>query len=162
MRRFPRNAQTRADALAGPDKLFQHSIRNTLGRKAEDARYAQAAVGTVAVVAGGSANACNESDIVAGGKVLTLTLTGPDRFNSANINDFINAFPATDGLRAALTAANFAFSNGHRLLTLTLPAIAGYTISANASYDVTLPASAFDVRQTQLVVAAAIVVTDGA
>lgn len=162
MRRFPRNAQTRADALAGPDKLFQHYRRDTLGRKSEDARYANDAVGTVSVAASGTANACNESDIVAGGKVLVLTLTGPDRFNAANINDFINAFPATDGLRAALSAANFVFTNAHHILSVTLPAIAGYTISANASYDVTLPASAFDVRQTQLVVAAAIVVTDGA
>lgn len=162
MRRFPRNALTRADALAGPGHRFQHYRRDALGRKSEDARYAQDAVGTVTVTAGGNAHACNESNIVAGGKILTLTLVGPDRFNSANINDFINAFPATDGLRAALVAANFAFTNGHKICTLTLPAIAAYDISVNASYDVTLPATAFDVRATSLVVTAAIVVTAGA
>lgn len=161
MRRFPRNAQSRADALAGPGHLHQHYIRNTLGRKAEDARYAQAAVGTVAVLATGTAHACNESDIVAGGKVLTLTISGPDRFTSAKA-DFLAAVPATDGLRAALTVAAITFSADMKRAIYTLPAFGGYTIASNASYDFALPAGCFHNSNAGLTVTAAIVVTEGA
>lgn len=162
-RRYPRNAQSRTDALSGSRHVGQHSIRNRAGLKAEYARRVQTDWGSDVVVAAGSAHACNESDIVTGGKILTLTLTGPDRFqNDDNFAALILGFPATDGLRAALAASQFVLSNHDTIVTLTLPAIAGYTISADASYNVVIPASFFKFRQTSLTVTAAIVVTNGA
>ena len=163
MRRFPRNAQNRADALAGPGHLFQNYRRDALGRKSEDARYAQTAAGVVAIAAGGTAHACNESDIVAGGKVLTITLSGPDRFtNNDNWAAFLAALPTTDTINTGFDAAHISLSTDGKVITATLLAIAGYTISADASYDIPVPASYFNSANAALTMTAAIVVTNGA
>lgn len=161
MRRFPRNAQSRADALAAPGHRFQHSIRNSLGRKAELARYAQAAVGTVAVAAGGSANAALEADIVTGGDVLTLTISGPDRFtNPDSFAALIAGLPVTDTINTGFDAAHTALSADGKTITMTMIAIAGYTLSADAHYDVAIPAVYFQDRTTALTVTGAINVTN--
>lgn len=158
MRRFPRNAQSRADALSGKGNLFQHYRRDTLGRKSEDARNTLSAAGAVAVTASGTAHACNESDIVAGGKVLTLTMTGPDKFtNDDSFAALIAAFPAA---LTGLTAA--AFVHNQNVITVTLPAVAAYDISVNASYDIAIPVSYFRASNVGQTVTAAIVVTAGA
>lgn len=161
MRRFPRNAQTRGDALSGPGHLFQNYRRDALGRKSEDARYAQDAAGAVGVAAGGSANVALEAEIVAGGDVLTLTISGPDAFtNPDGFAALIAALPVTDTINTAFDAAHTALSADGKTLTLTMLAIAGYTLSADAHYGVTIPAVYFRNRSTSLVVANAINVTN--
>lgn len=161
MRRFPRNVQSRADALAAPGHRFQHSERFKAGHKAEATRNFQTGTGVVASVAGGTAHACNESDVVAGGKILTLTISGPDHWSSDQ-NAFLLAVPTTDGMRGNLTVAAFSFSADMKVMSLTLPAFSAYTISADASYDMTLGADCFHTSEVGLTVTAAIVVTNGA
>ncbi len=98
--------------------------------------------------------------------VVNIDVTGDDAFKADAISAFsttlIASVPTTDGLRAALTAGNFALSNNNKRLTLTLPAIGAYTIGSNASYDFTFNKVLFLRATANKVVTAALTVTDGA
>lgn len=98
--------------------------------------------------------------------VIPLVVSGDDKFQadavSARSALLIAAFPETDDLRAALGAEDFAISADHKTITLTLPAIAGYTISGDATYDVTLDKTLFLNANAAVVVVDALTVTNGA
>jgi hypothetical protein len=161
MRRYPRNAQGRRDALLGPGHVADHSPRNDQARRDALARNGEAQC-TVAVT--GTGAACLEADIVAGGKTLIFTITGNDEWmpdaptRLAAI--LLTVLPATDTINTALVGAAWVVSAANKVLTVTLAAHAGYSVTAGAkNYDCTLARNLFRYRAETLVKTAACVVT---
>jgi len=119
---------------------------------------------TVAVT--GNAGSCAEADIVNGGKVLVFTITGNDTFNAIT-GSILTAMKAGladsgAGIAAALVSGSFVRSGSNKILTVTLPAVGAYSISADAHYDWTVPQVAFQNRSAAAANASAINVTNGA
>jgi hypothetical protein len=120
---------------------------------------------TVAVT--GNAGSCAEADIVNGGKVLVFTITGNDTFNAITAGALLTAMAAgladgAAGIAAALVAGSFVRSGANKILTVTLPAVAAYSIAADAHYDWTIPQAAFQNRSAAAANVSAINVTNGA
>lgn len=95
--------------------------------------------------------------------LLTLTASGDDLWMADVVTrlgaSLVAAFPATDGLRAALSASNFSVSADLTVLTLTLPNFS-YVLSGDASYDATFPKECFRNAHDTYVVTGAIAVTN--
>lgn len=165
---YPRQKLSREGAVS---PFGSHAYRFPLNERSREDGLKQDAIGSdaafnVLTLGGNLAAGVNESDIVAGGKVLTFTITGGDTFDGAVLGGGFAAFKAglagSAQILAAIGAGNFALSQGNRVITLTLPAIAGYTIAANETLTWTVPASAFAIRNFASSALAAGVITDGA
>lgn len=165
---YPRQRQSRLDAVSATGS---HAYRHPLNERSrldglghllhgQDINFSCLALG------GDLPNGVNESDIVAGGKTLTFTLTGGGRFSKTVLTTNFAAFKAglagSAQILAAIGAGNFALSAGDTVLTLTLPAIAGYVIAADETLTWTVPAQAFEDRDFASAAIAAGTVTNGA
>lgn len=158
-----------AALTAHPTVTSTASGATTLTVQAKTAGTAGNAIATTVTVVATDDGLAWAAVTLAGGYdavALVLAVGGNDAFVadavSARSATLIAAFPTTDGIRAALAAENFALSADRKSLTVTLPAIGAYSISGDAAYDVTLPASLFQYATATQVVTAALNITNGA
>jgi hypothetical protein len=136
------------------------------------ARTAGTAGNAIATTVGGDSTADGlawGAATLAGGfdaVVIVVTVNGNDKFVDDAITVrsalLIAAVPATDGINTGLDDTGFALSNGGQTLTITLPAIGAYTISADAHYDFTFDKSLFQFAVADLVATSALNVVNGA
>lgn len=148
----PRQAKSRADWIAQREIIKpgarDHKTRNDMLARtpyADDVNIGVEIALTGTAIAGGVL----ESEIVAGGETLIITLTG-DTFNPlvgadnaittallAGITgdgDYSTVAAATDHTDVVLTSAS--------VVTITYPAVAGYAITGDETVTVAVPASA--------------------
>lgn len=145
------------------------SDATTLTVQAKTAGTAANAISTTVTATGGADGFAWGATTLAGGYdgiVLALTVSGDDKWQndaiSAHSAALIAAFPATDGLQAALSAGNFALSAADTVLTVTFPAIGAYAISGNASYDLSFAKECFKNAHAAVALTGAITVVNGA
>lgn len=134
MRFYPRNAQSRHDALVGPDHVSDHGRPDEKGRRDRLNRYSQAAeqaslalTGTVAAVA--------QAAFRLGG-TLVYTLSGDDAFQADAVTArsvaLIAAFAGVTGL--TLDQSAFALSAANTVLTVTVPVNTATTGTKSISF----------------------------
>jgi hypothetical protein len=129
----------------------------------------EVADGAVAAVTGTAGDGCTESQIVAGGQTIILTLTN-DTWVAAggtfdgqrqNIIDGIDSAQSEaagwDAQRSNIAVTDVARTSD-TVVTITLPALAGYSITANETITATIPATAL-VGNTQLVASPTFTIT---
>jgi hypothetical protein len=101
-----------------------------------------------------------EGDIVTGGETIVFTIVGNDTFasdlvtNATKRNALIEGLTSDDAadIEAAFIQANFVLSAGNTILTITLPAVAAYSIAGDDEIGWVIPASAFTARGEELTV----------
>ncbi len=176
MRFYPRSPKSRDDALIGPDHVSLHSPRNDQSRRDALARYTganPALIPTVAVTGTAAGAACTESSLVAGGSTIIWTITGDDRFhtdlptNTNIFSTFISGLVVTSTaprqvIAAVVSGSNLALTSFNKVLTLTLPAVAAYSINVSDNYAWTLDRTLFRNGWQNFVVTSCVVVSANA
>ena len=104
------------------------------------------ASGASAALTGTAVDGVDESDIVAGGETIIITLTG---------DTFVTGTTSEDGIAAGMDGSaswdsevtantdntDIVLSGGDTIATITLPAAASYSISADDTITITIPAA---------------------
>ena len=169
MRRFPRNSQTRRDALTSiGHAVFQHMPHDSRARRDEDVRYS-GLTGLPNTSVTPSHALINESAIVAGScaNAPTWTVAGGDIFvadiltNATKFTALMAGLADGGAISSVVSGSDFSLNTARDTLVLSLSAaIATYSIGANQSYVWTFPETAFRNRAGALVVTSAIVVVN--
>lgn len=125
-----------------------------------------------AVITGTAAGGWFESEVVSGGDTLILTLsadtwiasgTSFDAQRQAIINGIVAATSPTNGWNAVRSSipVTSVVRTSATVVTITIPALASYSVTANETLTVTIPASAV-VGNNAIVATPTIVITEGA
>lgn len=156
---MPRTAKSRGDYVAQREIINrQGAARNHLARNSSIsvATAGQVANGSISVALTGTAIAGGvlESEIVAGGETLIITVTGDQWVPSAGDNNAITTAiiagvtGSVSGGTGFTAQVGGAMAHGDvvrtsdTVLTITLPAAASYAITGNETVTVAIPASA--------------------
>jgi hypothetical protein len=123
-------------------------------------------VTATAAISGTATAGINEADVVAGGKVVDITLTGDTFVDGAYFTDakqaIIDGFANTVGTEWDLEVSNISVNAVTRqsdtVARLTLPALSGYSIATNETVTCTVPAAAMDLTGSPVVASGSITI----
>lgn len=158
---YPRHEQTRTDAI----------LNDRLPRPRQDRahRDALAKDSQCTIVATGTARPGDEVAITSGGLAVAFDINGADAFMddiaTARFDTLVAGLSVTStapihAITSVLSGSHFALSNNNQRLTLTLPAVAAYSVAADQSYPWTFDDSLFKFRAEPLTVSSVITVVN--